>query len=149
VKLITNDVSDLTALGDVAASVAAVGFLDAAHAHLTMIDVPIDRTTLLTDLSNASANFDGYLPGNVDWQLPSLADDGTAEVLGTVPIFRPTGSHNANGIFDLYLTNNTDDSLWACGRFDLAPLPMATPFNTILVTIRWRGGKLSIVDVVS
>lgn len=82
-----------------------------------------------------TANFDGYAQAAITWLGASVADDGTVEVIGTVPEFRPTGSVTPNNVFGVVVTDAAGDLIGAA-RLDDAPTPLGSTLNNLLVTVR-------------
>lgn len=143
--LVGNDAFDVRAGADVIA-----GDLDAATVHLGKTNITVDRTTTKADLTATEANYTGYAAEAVTWLAPSVADDGGVEVVGIVGEFRPTDAVVDNAIYTLWvLSAVTGTPLCFCARFDNAPLPMASPLNSLVVTLRWRPQTGGIVITVS
>lgn len=131
------------ALDDVA------GSLDGAKVWLYKAALPVDGSTPLATFVTNKADYTGNGSGDITWLDPSVADDGTVEVVGTVPEFRPTDDVTPNDIWGVYITNGAGDALYWCGQFDDPPLPMNGPLNSIIVTVRYRPASDSIVVTVS
>lgn len=131
------------------ASVAAIGALNAAHLHLFQSNVACNRNTTLAALLAAEATFAGYAAQVITWQTPSVADAGEVEVIGTVPLFRPTNSTTPNSIWGLYITDSANAKLYFCATFDTAPLPMGDNLHTVTVTVRWKPGTTGFVVTIS
>ncbi len=130
-------------------SPAAVGSLFGAKINLFQTQIPISPDTPLVDLDAAVCDYTGYAQGTIVWQAPSVADDGTVEVVGTCAVFRPTDAVVPNNAWGLYIQDTTATYLYYLGQFDQAPLPMSSALQSITVTIRYRPATNSIVVVVS
>lgn len=129
--------------------VAAVGYLDLCVVSLTKAQVALSPTTPLATLQAAEADYTGYAAGVITWQTPTTADDQTVEVVGTVPVFRPTDAVAPNNVWDVFITNAGGTLLFFLGQFDNAPLPMVSALDQILLTIRYRPATNSMVVVIS
>lgn len=125
------------------------GYLDGAQVHLTKSEIAISPTTPLADLTTAEADYNTYTAQDITWDTATVADDGTVEVIGTVPGFRPTDALAPNNIWALFITNGDGDELYFLGSFDAPPLPMNTVLDQITVTVRYRPATDTIVVVVS
>lgn len=131
------------AVDTIAASLAG------AKVGLTLADVPLNAGTVIGDFVTAKATFAGYAKKSVTWLAPSVADDGTVEVVGTVGEWRPTDGVTPNLIYNLWLEDSGAAILFMAGRFDGAPLPMQNALDSIVVTLRWRPVSNTLVVVVS
>jgi hypothetical protein len=148
-ELVGNEhVDELVALDATGSSSFAAGAFDGLIVDLYQDDITPTRTTPLSTYTAAIADYDGYGSASVTWGLPSRADDGTIEVLGTVAEFRPSGSDTPNTIFGLYTTLG-DGSLGFAARFDNAPVPMNDALNQITVTLRYRPSNGGFVDAIT
>lgn len=135
------------ALALLAALVAEDGLLDGAVCALGQADiVPTPATPLA---SYTIATYTGYGTEAITWLAPSVSDDGTPEVVGTVGEFRPTGTTVGNQIYTLQITNTGGTVLLAAARFTLAPVPMVSTLDSILPTIRIRATPAGLVAVVT
>lgn len=135
---------DLAIAGDV--TTAVTGSLIGSVVDLYQNDLTPDRHTVVGDF--VVANYDGYAQSAVTWLAASRADDGSIELVGTVPEFRPTGALVSNTIFGYFLRDGAGNLL-ASARDDLAPLPMGSTLDSILITVRVRitaGGLVSVVS---
>jgi hypothetical protein len=98
----------------------------------------------------AVATFAGYAQGIVTWGTPSQADDGTYEVVGTMPVWRPSDSVTPNNIYGCYFRETGGGgTINLAARFDNAPLPMDSALRTITVVIRYRPQTDTLVISVS
>jgi hypothetical protein len=148
-ELVGNEHLDvLTATDATGSSSFAAGALDGLVVRLYQDDITPTRVTPLSTYTAAEADYDGYLPGDCTWGVPSRADDGTVEVLGAVPEFRPMSSDTPNTIFGLF-TELGDGSLGFAGRFDNAPIPMGDALDQITLTLRYRPTNGGLVDVIT
>src|SRR5690242_7319844 len=100
------------------------GALLAAKIDLYKTDVTITPNNVLTDFNAHVADFTGYAQGTITWNTPTIADDGTVEVIGTVPMWAPTDAVHPNMIYGCYITLAVGGALAYAGRFDTAPVPM-------------------------
>lgn len=95
------------------------------------------------------ATYTGYAKEAVTWSVPTVADDGTVEVIGIVGEFRPTGTAVTNAIYGVLLVDTTGAILYGAARFDAPPLPMSSALDAIIVTLRVRMTPGGIVVTVS
>jgi hypothetical protein len=126
------------------ASPAALGVLFGAKMDLCKVDAPLSPTIPLATLTAGIANFTGYAQGTVTWDAPSVAGDNTVEVVGNMPLWRPSDAVTPNVIFDWFMTAAVGGALLMMARFDGAPLPMGTALNQIQLVMRWRPSDNSI-----
>jgi hypothetical protein len=149
VQLIGNEHLDVTVAGDATGSTSfAYGGLHLLTVRLFQDDLTPTRETPLDVYEAAEADYPGYAAGNCSWGVPSRADDGTIEVLGVVPEFRPTDGSNPNTIFGLFSVLG-DGSLGFAGRFDDAPFPMGDHLDQLTITLRFRPDNGGTVDLIS
>lgn len=119
-----------------------------SNIHLFKNDLAVDENTLEADLTEA--DYDGYAAGPVTWGTATVADDGEVEVVGTVPVFVPTGDTTENQVYGIYLMiGDTTPVFYGVGRFENAPLNMSSTEDSLLVTVRYRPKSQSLVAVVS
>lgn len=111
--------------------------------------VPASRTTVKSDVTAVEANFDGYAIANIDWQAPSIADDGEVEVVGIVPEFRPTGANVDNTIVGAYIQGNGDGEMKFFGPLDGDGIKMAKTTDALYLTVRYRPAAKSLTVTVS
>jgi hypothetical protein len=141
VNFVSNQAYKLAVLAD-----AVAGALLTAKLALFQNDItPTPETPLA---SYTVATFTGYLVKTITWLAPSIADDGEPEVVGTVSEWRPTDSVTPNSVYGLLL-ESTGAALYQAGRFDNAPLPMASNLDAILPVIRVRMTPSGIAVIVS
>jgi hypothetical protein len=143
-QLVSTQILDLAVLSDI--TTAVTGCLVAAEVDLVQNDAPFDRASLIGDYD--LADYTGYAAEAVTWLAPSVADDGSIELVGLVGEFRPTDAVTPNVIFGLLLRNAGGDILFAA-RFDAAPLSMGSALNSIVVTIRVVVSPTGVVVTVS
>lgn len=129
--LVGNNAIDLAIL---AAVVDAGAAFDGALVALFQNDFTPDRTSIRTDFTNAT--YSGYAQEAITWLVPSLADDGTPEVIGTVGEFRPNAATVGNVIFGGLIVTAAD-ALLLSYRED-APFPMAATTDSYIPTVRLR-----------
>lgn len=98
--------------------------------------VLVTRTNVVGDFT--IANYNSYSGGVVTWNDPSLALDGTPEMVGTVPEFRPGSDATANQCYGIYCRADADSALLYAAPFDGGPKRMATVDDAIVVTVRAR-----------
>jgi len=147
-ELIGNNHMDVLNLGDGTSTASVAGYLDGLVVDLFQADLTPTRNTSDSTYIAGIANYDGYTQQPVVWGLPTQADDGFIEVLGSVAPFQPNGSDTPNTIFGLFCTMG-DGSLGFAGRFDDPPIPMGGPLDQITVTLRYRGSAGGLVAVIS
>ena len=136
--LVGNQDLDLALAAAGIAATAAVGPLHNLKADLCQTSMTIDRNTDLAALEAGVATFGGYVQGTVTWDAPSLSDDGNIEVVGTMPVWRPTDTTVPNVIYSIYFTEAVGSLLMFCASFDNGPLPMNDTLDQIMCVIRWR-----------
>lgn len=125
------------------------GYLKLTTAALFIGDVPVGPDTPYSAFELGKANYAGYAPGAITWSAVTRADDGTIEFLGTVPEFRPTDGVSPNMIRGVYVRNGVPDN-WVCAvRFEDPGKPMESTLDSIRLTIRYRPGNDTLVDVIS
>lgn len=125
------------------------GFLADAEIGLYKEEVPNTTATTKTDVTDVEANFDGYAVANIDWQAPSIADDGEVEVVGICPEFRPTGNNVDNAIYGCYIQGNGDGAMYFFGPLDGGPVQMAETTDALYLTVRYRPQGPSLTVTVS
>lgn len=109
---------------------------------LCQTDMVYDRSTPLAAVQAGIATFTGYASGVITWGAPTVDANGEVEVIGTVPIFRPTDSVTPNSIFGCYITNAAKSKLHFLARLaNPGSIPMGGALNALLLTVRWRVGK--------
>jgi hypothetical protein len=145
---ISNDSFTIVAALDTTAVGSATGPLVGAVVRLFQANITPDKETSLATLNADSCTFVGYAEKAITWQLPSIADDGAVEVVGTTTQFRPTNSVTPNSAYGAYIVSAAGDLAFA-GRFDGAPLPMADAQDQITVTVRYRPIQAGLGVVVS
>lgn len=121
-----------------------------------LADLHIDLFKSNTQVTHANlkanftlCNYEGYEQKDIVWQAPSIADDGTPEMVGVFPELRPAGDATPNVAYGFILTDDADDLLWWAARFDRPPLAMNDENDAVNVTIRLRLQGKSLVVVVS
>jgi hypothetical protein len=148
--LVGNDHLDyLTALHDTGSASVATGIHYHAKIDLFKGDITPTRDTLLSVYTAAKADYTGYGSDTVTWNAPSRADDGSIEVVGTMPEFRPSDAVAPNIIYGFWETLAGDGSLGFAARFDGAPLPMEDALDAIVLTLRYRPKETGMGSVVS
>lgn len=130
-------------------STVVTGYLAGATVDLYQAEIAINQTTPLSEFTSNLANYTGYAQGAITWGPATVADDGTVEILGTVPEFRPTGTAVTNTIWGLFIRDAGGTALYFAGQFDGAPLPMGSTLDSILLTLRFRPATQSVVVVIS
>lgn len=124
-------------------------YLLAMKVDLYQSDIVITPDTLLATFTAAVATFTGYAQKTVTWATPTIADDGTVEVIGTVPKWQPTDAATPNVIYGIYCTEAVGGALLFAGRFETAPLPMGSALQQITITLRYRPADKSLCTYVS
>lgn len=141
-NLVGNQAWALAATADVIA-----GVLTANKVKLYQSNTIPTPATPIGDYTEAT--YSGYALEAITWSAPTLADDGSVEVLGVVGEFRPTSSAVQNSIYGLLLVDTTGAILYAAARFDAPPLPMNSTLDAIIVTLRVRFTPGGVVVTVS
>ncbi len=132
-----------------AAADEVAGHLAGAKLGLFVGPVDVTQARVLADFVAAKATFTGYVKTAITWLAPSVADDGTVEVVGTVPQFRPTDAVNPNMIQGCWIEDSAAADWYFAGIFDNQPLPMNSALDAMIVTVRFRPRTNSFVVVVS
>lgn len=94
------------------------------------------------------ALFTGHAAKTVTWLAPDVADDGSIEVMGTVPEFRPSDGVVPEMVYGAVMLNGAAVFLGAC-RFGSGPLPMESDLDNIILTPRVRISAGGLVEVIS
>src|SRR5262245_13332354 len=123
---LTNDLAMLAAL------VAADGVFDGSSVMLFENDIVVDRDTIRADLTDAL--YSGNGDEAITWGVPSVSDDGFAEVIGTAGEFRPNATTVGSTIFGAAIVSDTD-ALQKCANFD-DPIEMRSTLDSIVLTVR-------------
>jgi len=139
--VVWNQASVLAALADVVAG-------DLAGAKLGLYQNNLDPTPETPIGDYTAATFTGYAQKAITWLAPSVADDGTPEVVGIVTEWRPTDGVTPNSIYGLILVE-TGGALRAATKFDGAPLGMSSALDSLLPTFRLRLTPAGLVALVS
>jgi len=148
-EIFTNQTFDLAVAGVISGDdTATTALLGSGSVGLVNSDtLTLGRETVIGDLVDNEGGYTGYARQAVTWNEPSVADDGTVEVVGTVPEFRPTGTSTVS-MYGLFVTGVDSVTLVGCGPLDGAPVPMGDIFAALVVTIRFRPSSSGIsVDV--
>lgn len=95
------------------------------------------------------ANFAGYAKAALVYDTPSVADDGTVEVVTHALTFRPSDATVPNVIWGCWIEDSTAAILYFAAQFDGAPLPMQNALQQIIVTVRFRPASDTLVITVS
>jgi len=122
------------------------GLLDGALIRLYVNDVQPVVTSVAADFDPTT--YTGHADKLITWLAPSIADDGSPEVIGTVPEFRPTDGVVPNTVFGALLIDS-GFVMMEGGRFEDAPLPMESATDAIVITVRLRFLEGSIAVVIS
>lgn len=117
--------------------------------HLTKAEIAITNATTLAELNAVEANYTGYALQTVVWLDPSVADDGTVEVLSEAMEFRPTGTTVTNVIWACYALAAVGGALLFAGSLDGAPITMGSALNSLVLVIRYRPATRSVSVVIS
>lgn len=141
-QIVGNNGLDALNLAD---QIAVGGAYNGAKVQLYMNDVVPARNKVRGDYTNAV--YDGAAQGAITWGTPSIADDGTPEVIGTVPAFKPTGAVTSCVVFGGVIVSGADALLSAFRA--TAPVPMASANDVYIVTIRLRVQNYGLVVEVS
>lgn len=144
-KAVTSPQGNLDPIAD-----SIAGKLAGLKVDLYQTDVPLVPWPGDAALIAAVATYVGYAQGAVTWGVPSQADDGTYEVIGTIAVFQPTNSVAPNNIYGAYFTESgAPNAIEFAARFDNAPLPMENHLRTITVVLRYRPATGTVVITVS
>lgn len=136
--------------GQLADLIATGRTLTGAKVDLYQTDIPFSPFPPLATFTAAVATYTGYAQGTIVWSAVSQADDGSYEIVGTCPEFRPTAPVAVgNSIYGLYVSNAGGTKVLLAARFDNPPLPMADALHYIDVFLRVRCSENGIVTVVS
>lgn len=125
------------------------GGLVAGLIDLYQTPIAITQLTPLATFTAAVATYVGYAQGVITWALPSVSVDGNVEVVGTVPVFRPTNAVTPNQIYGAYITLAVSGDLAFAAQFDTAPLPMISNLDLIELTVRYRPASQSLIVYIS
>jgi len=125
------------------------GSLAGLKVDLTKEALPVDGTTTLAEFNAVKADFTGYAQGEVTWLDPSISDDGTVEVVGTIDEWRPTAITVGNDVFDAYFTAAVGGALMFAGQLDGIPVPMRAVTDSLVLTVRYRPADQSIAVQIS
>lgn len=125
------------------------GHLAGAKLGLFVGAVDITQARVLADFTAAKATYTGYVKQAITWLEESVADDGTVEVVGTVPQFRPTDAVAPNMIAGCWIEDAAASDWYYAGYFDNQPLPMNGILDAMLVTVRYRPRSGTFAVVVS
>ena len=136
--MVFNNAAQLAML---AAWIDTGGLLDGAKMKLFKNNyVPIE-TSLIANFT--LCDFTGYAAEVITWGDPSVSDDGTPEVIGSLAEFRPTGTAVANDVYGAILTMG-DDTYLAGAQLDDAPEVMQDTLNQLSLVARVRVSPLGI-----
>jgi hypothetical protein len=120
------------------------GPFDAATVDLFQANITIAGNETLAELVAGVATYTGYAQGVITWDAPSVASDGTVEVVGTLAVFRPTGTAIKNVIYGAYIANAAASALLFAGNLTNPPVAMGSALDQISLTIRYRPATQSI-----
>lgn len=127
--------TNVEALAVLGALTGAGGLLDDAELFLFVNDIQPQQTSVIGDFDPTT--YTGHGNEQITWLTPSIADDGTPEVIGTAGEFRPTDDVTPNSVYGVLIVTSGGDLVEA-GRFEDAPLPMQSDTDAILITVRLR-----------
>jgi hypothetical protein len=125
------------------------GLLDGVKLALFQAPMDIGEATTLAELVANVATFTGYVKTALVWDTPSVADDGTVEVVSHTITFRPSDAVTPNQIWGCWIEDSTAAFVYFAGQFDNAPLPMTSALQQIIVTVRYRPASDTLVITVS
>jgi len=140
-NMVSNQAYHLDLLAD-----AIAGSLVGAKLALYQNNIDPTPETPIGDYT--AATFTGYAQKAITWLAPSIADDGTPEVVGTTTEWRPTDAVTPNSIYGLLLVT-AGGALYQAGKFDNDPLPMGSNLDSLLVTFRVRLAPTGLVVLIS
>jgi hypothetical protein len=125
------------------------GFLAGCKIALYQSPIDILPSTPLATFSAAEATYTGYAQVTLVYATPSVADDGTVEVVAHPITFRASDAVTPNIIYGCFVVDSTGAILYYAGQFDGAPLPLQNALQLIIVTLRYRPATNSIVCTLS
>lgn len=134
-------------LGQAADAIAAT--LAGALVGLTKAQVAVNRSTTKAALEAVKCTYTGYAPEVITWGIPTRADDGVIEVVGSVGVFAPTDAAAPNDAWAVYIYGAAAGPLMFAAQFPGAPLPMQSALDQITILVRYRPATGSIAVVVS
>lgn len=123
-------------LGRAADDVA--GTLAAVKIKLTKAQIAILPSTILADLTAIEADYTGYALHTITWDAPSLDLAGAVQVVGSISVFRPTGTTVTNQIYMCYIVDTTAAILYFAGDLDGAPIPMLSALNQLQLQVVYK-----------
>jgi hypothetical protein len=125
------------------------GYLTGAKLHLTLAAVDINPGTTLAALHAEEATYATYLAQVLLWDVPTVSSDGTVESVATPLVFRPTDNVTPNQIYAVYITDGASAILYFAKQLDEAPVPMTSPLDQMVITVRFRPATQSIVVTIT
>jgi hypothetical protein len=125
------------------------GYLTGVKLGLYQAALDITSSMTIAAIHAAQATFTSYVKTALVWDTPSVADDGTVEVVSHSITFRPTDAVTPNQIWGCWIEDSTAALLYFAGQFDAAPLPMINALQQIIVTVRFRPATNTLVITVS
>lgn len=130
-EFVSNDTFESAILS---ALIAEDGLLDGAQVALFQNEVVATRSRPIGQYDVAT--YTGYTVEDVTWLGLRKADDGSMELVGTVPEFKPTDVTVGNTIYGALLLDS-DGDLVAAGNLEVAA-EMRAVTDSILITVRVR-----------
>jgi hypothetical protein len=124
---------------------SAAGYLDLATVNLFQSPLVINEGLTVAACHAAVATYTGYAAVVITWATPSVARDGSVEVISQAITFRPTDAVTPNVIYGVFILDTTGDFLYFAGNFDNAPLPMQNADQLIRCTVRYRPATNSLI----
>ncbi len=132
------------ALGDTQAATAA-GYLHLSTVQLFQNPLAINQALTVAECNAAVATFSGYAATVLTWNTPTVAADGTVEVLSQAITFQPTDAVTPNIIYGVFITDSAGTHLLFAAQFANGPKPMQNALQVIRMTIRFRPATNSMV----
>lgn len=126
------------------------GSLAGSKLGLTKTVVDINQDTTLASMTAAKATFTSYVKTALVWGDPTIADDGTVEVVAEPLPFAPTDALGGDQVMrNLWIEDSTAAVLQFAGTFDIPYPPMNSALNQLTVVVRYRPATQTIVVVIS
>lgn len=121
------------------------GILTGALVGLYQTVIDINPSNVVATFTAGECDYNTYAEQALVWADPSVADDGTVEVVAAALIFRPTDAVTPNVTWGMFILDTTAAFLLFAGQFDGAPLPLQSALQQVILTVRYRPATGSIV----
>ena len=133
------------ALGDTQASVTAAGYLHLGLVKLFQNPLAINQSLTLAEVNAAIATYTGYADVAMTLGAPTVAADGTVEVLSQAITWQASDAVAPNIIYGVAITDAAGTHLFFAAQFAGGPKPLQTALQVIRMTIRYRPATQSVV----